>query len=63
MIVFKVEKTMRGEIEKAWRDRLAHNLKTFRRIRGRWPYKECVPAVKRSIADAVRLGVRPPYQH
>jgi len=54
---------MRGEIEKAWRDRLAHNLKTFRRIRGRWPYKGCVPAVKRSIADCVRMGVKPPYQH
>jgi hypothetical protein len=63
MIVFRVEKTMGSEIEKAWRDRLAHNLRNFRRIKGRWPYKGCVPAVKRSIEVAVSMGCKPPYQH
>lgn len=54
---------MRSEIEKAWRDRLAHNLKTFRSIRGRWPDQQIVSAVKNSIGIAAKMGLRPPYLH
>jgi hypothetical protein len=54
---------MRSSIEKEWRDRLARNLRTFRRIKGRWPAKGIVPAVKESIALAAASGIRPPYQH
>jgi hypothetical protein len=54
---------MRSPIETEWRNRLARNLRTFRRIKGRWPASGIVPAVKRSIALAAVAGIRPPYQH
>lgn len=63
MTVFKASKSVRTSIERAWRDRLAHNLKNFRRVKGRWPDKQILSAVKYSIAEAASLGCRPPYQH
>ena len=54
---------MRSPIEQQWRNRLARNLRTFKRIRGRWPADGIVDAVKRSIALAAASGIRPPYQH
>lgn len=50
-------------LEKLWRDRLARNLRAFRKARGRWPDKDIVAAAKRGIRAAVEMGIRPPYEH
>jgi hypothetical protein len=63
IIVFQSQHPTRDELERAWRDRLARNLRAFRRIKGRWPYKGCVPAVKRAIEQAVAAGCVPPVEH
>lgn len=52
-----------NNFEKLWRDRLAYNLHNFRRVKGRWPDKQIMEAVKASIKIAVEGGYKPPYLH
>ena len=48
---------------KQWRDRLAKNLRAFKRIKGRWPDAQIVEASKRAFTSAAEQGVKPPYIH
>jgi len=48
---------------KLWRDRLALQLRRFRRIRGRWPVASVIRSAKRGIADAERQGLKPITEH
>lgn len=47
----------------AWRKRLAHMLRRFRRLRGRWPDAGIVAAAKRGIEGATCTGLNPPVEH
>lgn len=52
-----------SESERAWRKRLAQKIRRFKRIRGRWPVKGTVPALKKAIKQAVAQGMKVPTEH
>jgi hypothetical protein len=46
-------------VEKLWRIHLAYLLRSFRRVKGRWPDKDIVASAKRGLSYAVKEGIKP----
>lgn len=53
----------RTKLEQAWRKRLADKIRRFKKAKGRWPVTGTVPALKRAIAQAIRQGMKVPWEH
>ena len=69
----------RDPIVKLWRDRLAKNARTFRKVEGRWPgsrttfmgrevvrvadARDTLRRIKAAFEEAAGRGIRPPYIH
>jgi hypothetical protein len=47
----------------AWRKRLANSLRKFRKVRGYWPDRSIVSAMKRGIEQCIDQGIKTPVEH
>lgn len=52
-----------SDLEKAWRRRLAQKLRIFRKVRGHFPSRDIVQAMKRGVSRAVEMNLRLPIEH
>lgn len=50
-------------LRSAWRKRAARNLRRFRKVRGYWPHRSIVNAMKLGIEQCIQQGIKPPVEH